>query len=36
MKHVQLHAHKKHIYCWSGNSKTKNNWKTFIMILLPF
>jgi len=29
-------AHEKHIYCWNGNSKTKNKWKTFATTLLPF
>jgi len=29
MKLVQFQAHGKHIYCWSGNSKTKSKWKRF-------
>ena len=33
---VQLHAHGKHVYRWSDNSKTKNKWKTFPTKLLPF
>jgi len=33
---VPWHVHEKHICCWSDNSKTKYEWETSAMILIPF